>query len=329
MQRLLTVFVAAALLAALAGTARPAELITNQGATGIKLQVNAKGEAMLTYRAGGKLHRVLLWGAINAKNPKPGAKQVSFKKDFSGGWKTHHTKYWETFDNRCGHYDGPALPNVVAACKAPDGSYWVAQAWQELLPDLGYLPWLPIQKAKWLFLSHWTGPVAQIDAGMDWIYDGKWQQIFTRVTYGGHPVYGFGTSRYGVPTDGFGRIVYVDTHNSKYGAGWRRENASVTHNPTGLFCYGLSPHDPTTGGYRHPPGQTTPRGPGTGDSYRLTVNGPGVTPIVEKTIAGLHDWTGSSADIALQQSALARLTSWGGYSEKGDCRKGWFDPSAE
>jgi hypothetical protein len=216
---------------------------------------------------------------------------------------------------------------VVAACKAPDGSYWVAQSWQQLLPDLGYQPWLPVQKAKWLFLSHWTGPVAQIEAGMDWIYRGRWQQIFARVTYRGRPVHGFGSSRYGVPTDAFGRIVYVDTYNSTYGAGWRREHSGVTHNPTGLFCHGLSPQDPKIGGYRHPPGQTAPRGPGTGDKYRITVDGPGVTPIVGKVIAGLHAYDAKDPDdVAQQREQLERLEAWGGRGERGDCGLGWFKP---
>jgi len=320
---ILLVLVAASLCAS---SAQGAQLITNQGATQIRLQVNAKGEALLTYQSNGKLKRVLVWGALNALQPTPGAKQVEFKLDYSGGWRTYHTKYWETFPAKCDKYDGPALPNVAAACKAPDGSFWVAQTFQQLMPDLGYLPWLPIQKAKWLFISHFTGPVALIEPGMNWIYEGRWQQIFVRVTYRGRPVFGFGTTQLGVPTDAFGRIVYLDTHNSSYGQGWRRENASVTHNPTGLFCYALSPHDPT--GYRHPPGATTPRGPGTGDRYRLTLNGPGVTPFVEKLIQGLHDFDPSNPDdVALQTQQLARLAAWGAKGTKGDCGKGWFDPS--
>jgi hypothetical protein len=323
--RRVTILGLVALAATCATPARSAQLITNQGATHVRLQVNAKGEALLTYQVNGALKRVLVWGAINALQPTKGAKQVEFKLDYSGGWRTYHTTYWETFPARCGSYDGPALPNVVAACKAPDGSYWVAQAWQQLLPGLGFLPWLPIQRAKWLFLSHWSGPVALIEAGMNWIYDGRWQQILTRVTYRGRPVYGFGSTRTGVPTDGFGRLVYVDTHGSKYGAGWRRENASLTHNPTGLFCYALMPHNPA--GYRHPPGQTTPRGPGTGDRYRLTVEGPGVTPLVEKVIPGVHAYNPTDAgDVAIQRQQLARLTAWGVKAERGDCRKGWFEP---
>jgi hypothetical protein len=327
MGRSLTLVGVLAVAAICASSARPAQMITNQGATQVRLQVNAKGEALLTYQVNGKMKRVLVWGALNALQPAKGAKQVAFNLDYSGGWQRYHTTYWETFPRKCNAYDGPTLPYVVAACKAPDGSYWAAQSWQELLPDLGYLPWLPIQKAKWLFLSHWTGPVAQMETGTNWIYDGTWQQIFARVTYRGRPVYGFGTSRYGVPSDGFGRIVYVDTHNSSYGRGWRRENASVTHNPTGLFCYGLFPHNPATGGYRHPPGQTAPRGPGTGDKYRLTAEGPGVTPLVSKLVPGLHEFkAANAADVALQQRELGRLEAWGAKTDKGDCRKGWFQP---
>jgi hypothetical protein len=46
-----------------------------------------------------------------------------------------------------------------------------------------------------------------------------------------------------------------------YGAGWKRENSFVPHNPTGAFCYGFYSFDPTKGGYRHPPGRTACRGP--------------------------------------------------------------------
>jgi hypothetical protein len=87
-------------------------------------------------------------------------------------------------------------------------------------------------------------------------------------------VFGFGTTRHGVPTDGFGRLIYVDTCNSAYGPGWKRENSFVPHNPTGAFWYGFFTFDPTKGGYRHPPAWTARRGPGTGEQYRITAGGP-------------------------------------------------------
>ena len=67
-----------------------------------------------------------------------------------------------------------------------------------------------------------------------------------------------------MPLDDYGRNVYVDTLDSAYGKGWRRENSFLTHEPTGGFCYGF---------YRH-----GNRPEGRGKRYRATVIGPGVTP---------------------------------------------------
>jgi hypothetical protein len=81
--------------------------------------------------------------------------------------------------------------------------------------------------------------------------------------------------------------------NSRYGEGWRRENAFLAHRPSGVFCYGF---------YKF-----TSRGPGNGAKYRLTAIGPGVTPDVSITVAGLHDYDAkNSADVAYerQQNAL-------------------------
>jgi hypothetical protein len=254
---------------------------------------------------------VLVWGAINALPPTQGARQVKFKLDYSGGWGTRHTLYWKHFGSTCGRYDGPALPNMVAACKAPDGSYWAAQSWPQPLPDLGFTPWLPQMRADWLEVSHWSGEIAKLETGSNWVYDGRFQDVFGRLTYKGTPVYGFGTTRFGAPTDGFGSLVYLDTYNSVYGQGWRRENSFVSHNPTGVFCYGFYPFDPTRGGYKHPPGQTAKRGPGVGEQYRLTASGPGVTPNVAAIVPALHAFDRSNPqDVAWQQQQSAVLLSW-------------------
>ena len=173
---------------------------------------------------------------------------------------------------------------MVAACRAADGSYWAAQSWPQPLPDLGFTPWTPALAANWLEVSHWTGDLAKLEVQSGWVYSGRFQSLFGRETYGGTGVYGFGTTNVGAPTDNFGRLIYLDTHNSAYGAGWRRENSFVPHNPTGVFCYGFYTFDPTKGGYQHPPGQTAVRGPGLGDQYRLTASGPGVTPNVSAMI---------------------------------------------
>lgn len=296
---------------ALAGTASAAQLI-DRNATGVKIAANAKGEGLLTYSAAGKLKHVLLWGAMGAKVPTQGGKQEKFKVDYSGGWGKYHTVYWKTFANTCGQYDGPAIPNMVAACRATDGTYWAAQSWPQPLPDLGFTPWTAALHANWLEVSHWTGDLAQLEVYTGWVYDGRFQQVFGRLTFGGSGVYGFGTTHYGAPTDGFGVLIYLDTHNSVYGSGWRRENSFVPHNPTGVFCYGFYPFDPTKGGYIHPPGQTAMRGPGIGDQYRLTAAGPGVTPNVSALVPALHPFDKTNAnDVDYQRQQAAVLTSWG------------------
>jgi hypothetical protein len=306
--------VAAAVLVSafsLADSASAAQLI-DRNAAGVQIKANAKGEAIVTYRKGSLVRRVLLWGAINALPPTEGGRQVKFKVDYSGGWGARHTLYWKSFGGSCGRYDGPVLPDVVAACKAPDGSYWAAQSWPQPLPNLGFTPWLPELRADWLEISHWTGEVAKLETGSNWVYSGRFESLFGRYTYRGTPVYGFGTTRYGAPTDGFGSLIYLDTYNSVYGPGWRRENSFVSHNPTGVFCYGFYPFDPTKGGYRHPPGWTAKRGPGTGEKYRLLASGPGVTPNVGAIVPGLHAFDASNpADVALQQEQSDILLAWG------------------
>src|SRR5438477_9980144 len=302
---------AAVLLFAVPGVASAAQLI-DRNATSVHIAINKQGQALLTYRKGGATKHVLVWGAINALPPASGAHQVKLKVDYSGGWGTYHTVYWKHFAGSCGRYDGPALPNVVAACKAPDGSYWAAQSWPQPLPDLGFTPWLPELRADWLEVSHWSGPVAQLETGMDWVYSGRFQDLFGRFTYRGHPVSGFHPTPHGAPTDGFGRLIYLDTYNSVYGPGWRRENSFVAHNPSGVFCYGFYPFDPTQGGYHYPPGQTAKRGPGTGEQYRIFAEGPGVTPDVSTLVQPLHPFDKSNAgEVALEQLEAALIASWG------------------
>ena len=57
---------AAAALAAIVAAAASASQLIDRNATNVSLMVNAKKEALVTYTAGGKVHHVLAWGAINA-----------------------------------------------------------------------------------------------------------------------------------------------------------------------------------------------------------------------------------------------------------------------
>ena len=280
----------------------------------VRLRIDGTGRALLSYRKAGVPKSVLVWGAENGLQPSRNRRQVKFRLNYN-------PTAAKGFTGNCGHYDGPSLPFLVAACKASDGSYWAVQEWPRPLPDLGYAPWTADQRSLWMDVSHWSGPTAQLAAYPDWVYSGHFHSLFGQYTYNGNPVYGYGTTGAGVPTDTYGRLIFLDTYGSTYGPGWRRENSFVSHNPTGVFCYGFYSHDPTKGFYQHPPGQTNPRGPGNGSKYRLLAIGPGVTPDVETTITDPGDFDPTS-----QTNRAFRLKEWQQFSTfigpDKQCRKG-------
>ena len=278
--------------AAVPAAASGSQLI-DRNATNIALSGSADGKALLTYTDRGQLRRTLAWGAVNSIAPTTARKQVALKVDYSGGYKSFHIKAGQ-FRGTCGTYDGPTLHWVVAACKAPDGSYWVAQNWQRGLPNYGRSGSL-FQRQYELRLSHFSGPLPVFDVGLGWAYR-RFQTIWGRFTYLGNPIFGYGTTRDGQPTDTFGRIAYVDTYNSAYGQGWKRENSFLAHNPGGNFCYGFYPHTPYPG---YPPGD---RPAGRGERYRATVIGPGVLPDIGWEAASLGAFDpADAAKIAYEQ----------------------------
>ena len=304
--RLLALATSAAVVSILAAPALGSQLIT-RNPRGTTLQVNAGGVAMVSFRANGRSWHVLAKGAVNALPPVAGTRQVKFKLDYAGGWGFYRKVIWPHFRNACRRYDGPTLASIVATCKAPDGSYWALQRWQPSLPDLGFAPWLASQRAVNLQLSHWTGQLAKMEIHTDWTYGGRFHEVFGRYTYRGKAVHGIKVTRFGAPLDGFGRLVYLDTHNSKYGKGWRRENSFLFHR-SGAYCYDFSYHDAMHNGYTHPHGfRGGLRGPGIGDRYNLTADGPGVTPLQVWEVPDIHDYTGSTADQAYEQSMNALL----------------------
>ena len=274
--RLRTIVLAAAVSCAafLPATASASEII-DRNATGVKLQVDKNGQALISFNARGKRWNVLAWGAVNAIAPTTARKQVEFKLDYSGGYGTYKKDVWKTFKNACRPYDGPELQWLVTACTAPDGSHWALQSWQRMLPNYGLNA--SAAQAVWeLRLSHWSGPVAELTVNLNWAYK-KFEHIFGSFTYQGKPVYGFKSSSVGNPLDTFGRNLYVDTFNSAYGSGWKRENSFLMHKNTGKFCYGFYSHGS--------------RPVGAGTRYRATIIGPGVTPDIywESEALGAYD----------------------------------------
>lgn len=256
------------------------ELI-GRNATGVRLEADAAGRAAVTFRSEGQSRIVVASGAINARPPSRGSSQVAFALTVGG----------RIGPNACAPYKGPALAWLVTACTALDGSHWAVQAWQRMLPNYGAAA--SGDRAAWeLRLSHWSGPLPVLEIWTDWSYR-RFHHLYGRLTYRGAGVFGFASTRFGVPLDTYGRNIFLDTWGSAYGPGWKRENSFLTHAPGGAFCYGFYPH----GG----------RGVGSGTRYRATVIGPGVAPDVmwQGPAPGAYDAAGDAEANAAQRELLA------------------------
>ena len=252
--------VAAALAVAVATPAQASQLIARD-ATQVKLRVGSGGKALISYRVRGRARHVLAWGAVNAIHATQARKQVAFRVDYSGGWRTFGRSLENGFRNVC-KPTKVDLAWVVAACRAPDGSYWALQSWQRGLRNYG-LPATGTRDDRELRLSHWTGAVPRLEVGIGWAYR-RFHSLFGRYSWRGRGIHGFASTPAGVPLDSFGRNLYVDTLDSAYGPGWHRENGFLSHVGTGGFCYGFYPHGS--------------RPSGMGQRYRMSVSGPGVLP---------------------------------------------------
>jgi hypothetical protein len=145
-----------------------------------------------------------------------------------------------------------------------------------------------------------------LEAWTDWAYSGRWHHLFGRLTFQGHPVHGYSTTLNGEPLDSYGRVLYLDTLDSAYGSGWRRENGFVARNPDGSFCYSFVPHTTHTG-ERRPAAH--------GRRYRLSVVGPGVTPDVTWEGDGLPAFDRANPEHVRREAemnALQQQVAWGG-----------------
>jgi hypothetical protein len=285
-----------------AGAAASDRLAMNAAQVG--LAVSADGTtAVVTYRSGRALRHALVWGAVNALSPSQSVPQVRFKIDWTGGWASHgNARWWQRIGNHCATYDGPQLAALVAACRAPDGSYWALQRWQPNVPHRGFLPYRAGQTDWELDVSHWTTPLAQLEVHADWAFDGQAHNLFGRLLYNDVPVHGFHTVKgTGAPQDRYGRSLYIDTFDSAYGSGWKRETSIVFRNPTGVFCYSFWPtHDVSL------PGKPA-RPAGSGSRYRIEVIGPGVTPNLSVVLADPGAWdTGDSTKMAYEREMKTR-----------------------
>jgi hypothetical protein len=276
------------------GSSASASQLIDRNATGATLAVSSDGTALISYRVGRLVRHVVARGAVNALAPSPSTPQVAFALDYSGGVKSLHMQAWRGFRNTCKPIP-PVVKWQVAACQASDSSYWALQSWQRGLPNYGIAP-TAAQAAFELRLSHWTDGQAELRVNAGWAYR-KYDQLFGQLTYATQPVFGFRSSTAGVPLDTYGRNLYVDTFNSAYGPGWVRENSFLVHAPMGTFCYGFYPHGS--------------RPAGTGQRYRITVIGPGVTPDVvwEGPSPGAYEPGKAGTQVQLQRTLMGADTA--------------------
>ena len=146
-------------------------------------------------------------------------------------------------------------------------------------------------------VSHWSGPLARLTVSQNFTYGGSWTGLFGQLTYGGAPVFGFKTPAYNKKADGYARYVYIDMHNSVYGAGLearRRQGAAPAQR--GLLLQ-LRAADAAA----RLSVDRESRGPAPGDLERVTVMGPGVTPDVQWVGPGLGKYD-PQQDEALQRA---------------------------
>ena len=263
------------------------------------LAVNAKGEAVVTYmRSGGKVRHVLAWGAINANAPvdpavEAGPVQVGLRRRL--GQVPQRVVLEARSRTPARPYDGPELPYLVAACKAPDGTYWALQSWQRGLPLLGFDPWKPAQTAFELHLSHWSGDLPKLEVV---------RPLDVRRLLAGplRPAQLSRPARPRLRLDGRrqpARPLRPQRLHRHVQLRLRRRLAArvgiLAHTPTGTFCHSFVPQKPFPG---YPSQDMRPPAPG--EKYRVTVMGPGVTPVVAWEGRGL-----TSADRASAASITA------------------------
>ena len=279
-RRLLGFLCVLALALVLPAAAGAAEIV-DRNVAAPELQVDSRNVALVTYAVKGVKRHVLYWGAVNWAE--------KFSRDYSGGWKSKVADY-KRFSNNCKPYTGPRLPLMIAGCDAKDGSHWALQQWQRLWKNYG-----GDKAANELYISHWKGDAAELAIQTDHSYHGKHQHLWGRFTFHGKPVFGTKWTIAGVPLDRKGRNVYVDYLEKQ---NWRRVNSFLTHPPTAGFCYTFANHPASTPAWN---------GQGTGDAYRATAIGPGVTPVVQVHFAppGPYSEENDAASNAAQSELLA------------------------
>ena len=145
----------------------------------VRLQVDAQGRALVSFRSAGVAKSLVAWGAVDARAPSRARPQVAFSIRSGGGIGS----------DTCRPYAGPPLAWLVLACTAADGTHWALQAWQRMLPNYGVAA-TGDQGGVGAPALHWSGPIAKLEVWTDWSYR-RFHHLYGRLTYRGQGVYGF------------------------------------------------------------------------------------------------------------------------------------------
>jgi hypothetical protein len=289
--RVLLVVISALAAVVLPAQAFAAKMIA-RGAKNVSLKarVTDSGDvALITYTAGGSVHHTLVWGAVDgASNPNEGG-ATKFNVNYSGGYGSQWgNAYWKKIQahNECSTYKGrgPAIHLASAGCALPDGTFFLVQSWiGSEVPDNG---WKPSSKPlSQIWVSHFHKQIPQFVLADDWVRaQGQWRDHVYGELIGsdGSPVYGGASTSRGNPTDGFGRLISIDTLRPPWSTGfrqsggWYRYNSFLTHKKSGVYCDGI---------YKTISGVRARSIAGKGKQYRAIVNGPGVSPVMYRAIA--------------------------------------------
>ena len=121
-----------------------------------------------------------------------------------------------------------------------------------------------------------AAPLALVEAARrssrshpNWTYGGTLQGLFGRLLYDGKPVHGFKTADGVAEATSNARYVYIDTLNSAYGPGWKRDGAKRdAHRQRRLLLQLRTALVPPAG---YP---SVPSVSGQGERHRVTVMGP-------------------------------------------------------
>ena len=202
------------LLAAVAATqAVASEPLQDANVAFVSLKVNAKGEALFTYRrADGRLRHVLAWGAINARAPSQECRRCgSAGTTPAAGASTATAGTGGASRTAAARTTAPRSSMLVAACKAPDGTYWTVQAWQRRLPLLGFDPGFPLSRTG--SSTSRTSPASCLSSRSSrtgrTAVAGRACSAATRTS--ASRCSGSARTAKGVPKDKYGRNLYIDT----------------------------------------------------------------------------------------------------------------------